>query len=1006
MSTQEPLTSIIHSLETGALELSSSLSALCNKLRDKCPKRKRFTRRQLETPAPELSMTVLDAFYVLDELDTLRGQVQVMILQAKEAQDVMVTSREQVITATNSLQMDTRSEASCERQIDTQLGISDQETTSDSQSSETSSSQPAQTFDDPQPVESEDVTMTRSDLAAANSPPNSPKEGGNDIHVRRAVTPSPANRSARADLNTSQEGRSFARSHSVVTESSDASMAIDTSPAGSVATHITWPESSGRSADEDEAMLDVDDTGDNVQKRQPDLGGLKRIADSGSGQDPATGDKPSSPDAPSPVTDDRTGQPTQSPEVSERASSSEPQRPTAQPEAELHDDRLASPPMNSDMRPNDSYADELTQELESAMDMLAAAAEQHHSPGSGDEQRTSDQQTGFPSAGPPGERSDTASTPPAMQFTPFNGTRSSLPPTTVLTPADMKRLVPKLAEMEREGEPQHFSVPRRNVDLAHMKEMVKTTDERWQTTSTQYVPGPKGMGYANIYVPDRRPPIHWEGFTTQCQRPTIPEIVAIFEKFASDPPREDIPYYIGNLDILPEERLDPGPEITGNPELKDLHVPYHHIGGHGSGNRIHREDFITFRSYNEVYFGTGYKLWLVIEEDHIAKFNAFVKANWDCDECDLFVSHQCLLLAPSRLDEADIRYNVAAVGCGEAFYTLPGQPHAIINFGHCAAHSINYIPPGEEIDFSEVTTCTEDGMYTVGKKYGQTTASVQELVQTNKRKAHQELSQVAPKKTRTYTAAHRGLIEIEQGLKDIRYRPIQIDREHPSTAELNVYKRVAAVRSTAAMQQFITLVKDWKNEEVPVHIDKSQDKLNQSVQIVKFFEGKTNLSKFELRLTQSKLAHEVDTKKGPLDKAHNAGYLATLATKHGVQEKWLIRHLQEGRKWNRICQSHDGLLPFIFLDSKSPFGLKKKDWADLYCEKFEKEATAFCSLLDDKYMRNLCEAGKTFEARVLDKIFSGSIPNSGGFLWEENELDLDSENIDELLKQVTRNGGT
>ncbi|KAG5759865.1 hypothetical protein H9Q72_012011 [Fusarium xylarioides] len=701
--------------------------------------------------------------------------------------------------------------------------------------------------------------MTGSDLAAADSLPDSPKEGDDDINVRRAATPSPSNRSARADLNTGQEGRPFTRSHSVVTASSAASMAVDTSPAGSVATHITWPESSGRSADEDEAMLDVDDTRDSMQQLQLDLGGLKRIVDSGSGQDPATGNKPSSPDAPSPVTDDRTGQPTQSPEVSERASSSEPQSPTAQTEAELHDDRLASPPVNSDMRPNDSHADDLTQELESAMDMLAAAGEQGHSPGSEDEQRISNQQTESPSAGPPGERSDTASTPPAMQFTPSNGTRSSLPPTTVLTPADMKRLVPKLAEMEREGEPQYFSVPRRNVDLAHMKQMVKTTDERWQTTSTQgSLPNATGQQF----------PKSWE----------------IFEKFASDPPREDIPYYIGNLDILPEERLDPGPEITGNPELKDLHVPYHHIGGHGSGNRIHREDFITFRSYNEVYFGTGYKLWLVIEEDHIAKFDAFVKANWNYNECDMFVSHQGLLLAPSRLKEESIRYKVAAVGCGEAFYTLPGQQHAVINFGSCAAHSINYVPPGEEIDFSKATMCTDDGMYPIGEKYGlQTTASLQEMAQANKRKAPQQLSQVTQRKlTQTDTAPKRELEEIEQGLAEIHYRPVQIDREHPSAAELNVYRQVAAMRSTMAIQQFITLVKDWKHEEAIFHINMAQDKLNQSVESVKFFERKTNLSKFGLRLTQIKLAREADVAKGPIEKQLKPGFLDQLAASHDM----------------------------------------------------------------------------------------------------------------------------
>ncbi|KAF4493908.1 hypothetical protein FAGAP_9977 [Fusarium agapanthi] len=990
MSTQTSLVFTIDSLHTGALEFSSSLHSLCVDLREKYPQTKQHTR-QPKTLTPKLPMTVLDVSVVLDRLDALRGQAQVMIFQAKEAQNLMGSSHEQAMdTAKNSLQMDTRSETSCERQIDTQLGISEQEATSDSQSSEASSSQPAQTFDDPQPVESED------------SPPESPKEGGDDTNVRRAVTPSPANRSARADLNTSREGRSFARSHSVVTESSATSTAVDTSPAGSVATHITWPESTGQSADEDEAMLDVDDTGDSVQKRQPDLGGLKRIAESGSGQDPTTGDKPSSPDAPSPATDDRTGQPTQSPGVSERASSSEPQSPTAQTEAELHNDRLDSPPVNGDIRPNeDSPADDFTQEMDSAMDLLAAAPEQGHSPGSGDEQRIGDQQTESPSAGPPGERSDTASTPPAIHFTPFNGSRSSLPPTMVLTPADMERLVPKLAEMERDGDTQHFSVPRRNVDLAYMQKRVDTTDKKWQFMSTRYEPGPKGKGYSNIYVSDSRPPIDWNSFTIERQRPTIPEIEEIFEKFALDPPKEDIPYYTGNLDILPGERLDPGPEITENPELEDLHVPYHHIGGDGSGNRIHREDFSTFRSYNEVYFGTGYKLWLAIGEADIDKFDAFVRANWNCGECDMFVSHQHLLLAPSRLREADIEYVVAAVGCGEAFYTLPRQQHAVINFGHCAAHSINYVPPAEKINFSEATACSEDGMYAVVEKYGQTTASLKEFPQANKRKAHQQLSQVAQKKlTRTDTAPKRELEEIEQGLAKIHYRPIQIDHQHPSAAELNVYKQVAAVRSTMAIQQFITLVRDWKNEEATLHINKSQDKLNQSVESVKFFEGKTNLSKFVLRLTQRNLAREADKDKRDMKKKADAGLLGQLAVAHCMSKERLAMHLQEGRLWNNICKSHNGLLPFILLDSKNPFGIKKANWINLYRNGKDADANAFSSLLDDKYMRNLCEAGRIFEERVLQKIFNDSAADIGGFLWEEIELDPASDNIDELLKQT------
>ncbi|KAF5969172.1 hypothetical protein FCOIX_11023 [Fusarium coicis] len=954
--------------------------------------------------AEKATNKVLDAWNFLDKLDALSGQVQVMILQAKEAQNVMDASHGQVMdNATNALWMDTRSETSCERQIDTQLGISEQEATSDSQSSETSSPQPTQTFDDPQPVESEDVTMTGSDLAAADSPPDSPNKGGDDINVRRAVTPSPARRSARVDLNTSQEGSSFARSHSVVTASSAASMASDTSPAGSVATHITWPESSGRSADEDEAMLDFDDTRDSMQQLQLDLGGLKRIPDSVSGQDLATGDKPSSPDAPSLVTDDRTGQPTQSHGVSERASSSEPQSPAAHTEGERHGDRLASSLVNGDNRPNEDFrTDDFTKDMESAMDLLAAAAEQGHSPGSGDEQSIGDQQTESPSANPPDKRSDTASAPPAIQFTSSNGSRSCPPATTLtLTPADMERLVSKLGEMERDGDTQHFSVPRRNVDLAYLQERVKTTDE-WQTTSTCYAPGPKGKGYASIYASNSRPPIDWEGFTAKCPRPTIPEIEEFFEKFALNPPKGDIPYYTGNLDILPGQRLDPGAEITGNPELVDLHKPYHHIGGHGSGNRMHREDLIEFRSYNEVYIGTGFKLLLGVDEDDIDKCDAFIKANWDCNECDQFLSHQSLLLAPSRLREAGIRYFVAAVGCGEAFYTLPRQQHTIINFGSCAAHSINYVPPGEKIDFSKATMCTDDGMYPIGKKYGlQTTASLQEMAQANKRKAPKQLSQVARRKlTRTDTAPKRELEEIEQGLAEIHYRPIQIDREHPSATELNVYRQVAAVRSTMAIQQFITLVKDWKHEEATFDINKAQDKLNQSVESVKFFERKTNLSKFGLRLTQIKLAREADMAKGPIEKQLKPGFLDQLAASHGMTKDRLKDHIQEGRQWTFVCESHDGLLPFILLDSKNPFRIKKQDWTNL-CQKGNKaDADAFRSLLDDEYTRNLCEAGRIFQGRVLEKIFNGSVSDTGGFLWEENELDPASDNIDELLKQT------
>jgi hypothetical protein len=1015
MSTHNPLILTLASLVTELQELSSSFRALCS-VRDETPQTKRQTRSQLigqvaeqcKTPAAELLVTVLGG------MDDLSGQLQAITLQAKEAQaqaqNLMVPSNGQVMDkVTNCLQMDGRSETSCERHIDIQLGISEQEVASESQASETSSSQPAQTSDDQQPVGSEDVTMTGSDLAATNSPPDSPKDAGDDINVHGAVyvptTPSPAKQSARAGLYTRPEGRSFARSHSAVTESSAASTAADTSPAGSVVTHITWPESSGRPADEDEAMLDVDDTGDNAQKRQPSLGGLNRITDPCLGQDPATDDKASSPEALSPVADGRTGQPTQSPGVSNGASSPEPQNPTAVGGglAELHGDRSASAYVDGDIRPNGkSRADDgFTQDIESAMDLLSAAAEQGHSPGSGDEQRTGDQQTESPSASPTSERSDTASTPPAIQFTPSNRPRSSVPPTTVLTPADMERLVPKLAEMERDGDPQHFSVPLRNVDLAHMQERVKTTDEKWQTTSTRYEAGPKGEGYARVYVSSSRPPIHWEGFTAECKRPTPPEIETIFEKFALDPPQEDIPYYIGNLDILPDERLDPGPEITGNPDLEDLHGPYHHIGGPGSGNRTHREDLISFRSYNEVYFGSGYKLWLAIEEHHIAKFDAFVKATWKCGKCDQAVSHQSLLLAPSRLKKEGIDYIVAAVGRGEAFYTLPGQQHVIINIGYCAAQSINYVPPGETIDFSKVTGCSDDGMYAIAKKYGKTTASLRELAQANKRKAHQQLSKNASTKvTRTNAAAIRELAGIENELKNTLYRrPLLIDRENPSATELRVYKRVAAVYSQQILQQFTDLVRDWKQRQSQDtdFNDLTQSPLDWALARVIRQTARSRLEKFLLRHAQKKLAEENDkAKRHEARLRSDPAYLNDLASRHNIRKKQLQQHIQDGNDWKRVCGQRDGLLPFIFLDTYNDFKIGKEQWLELGRQNDTGPAEVFHKLLnrDDGYISNLCAAGKVFEEMV-----SGAPVH---FLWENDKLDLAAANISDLLKQYKR----
>lgn len=294
------------------------------------------------------------------------------------------------------------------------------------------------------------------------------------------------------------------------------------------------------------------------------------------------------------------------------------------------------------------------------------------------------------------------------------GPGRSLP---TLSPADMTRLISKIQELEVQGCGQHIAIPHVDVDMEDIKRSIDTG--KWRCTTCEYV-GQKGGGYAWIYpgMPKNQHLIDWSAFTAEFKRPTTDEAKAVFENTAPHPPEGKIPYYIGHADIL-SEQLDPGPLITGNPDLDDIHSSYQHIGGHRSGNRIHWEDFTYLdetdegpvyrglQSYNEVYFGTGYKLWLVITKHHIAKFDAFARSTWRCKGCIGVISHQCLFLAPSTLEKAGIHYSIHLVGRGEAFWTLPGQQHSIINVGHCAARSMNFLYPSESIVYKKLAHCRD-----------------------------------------------------------------------------------------------------------------------------------------------------------------------------------------------------------------------------------------------------------------------------------------------------------
>ncbi|RSL84706.1 hypothetical protein CDV31_016673 [Fusarium ambrosium] len=257
------------------------------------------------------------------------------------------------------------------------------------------------------------------------------------------------------------------------------------------------------------------------------------------------------------------------------------------------------------------------------------------------------------------------------------------------------------------------SVPLPGIDPTEIQKGLDVDYTHCQHTGVRFEAGPEAEGYANIFVSEDRHRLDWSKFRPgPVQEPTVEEAEEILDRFINNPPDHTIPYIIGHLKHSPfSKALNPGPTILGDPGLKDLHHEYHHIGLDGSANRFHQEDGTWedesdgshgLCSYNEVYY--GFKLWVIVQVHHISKFRDWAQATWNCANCSQGLSHQCLLIAPATLKRAGIDFRIVVSKPGEAVVTQPGQQHEIVNYGPCAARSMNFTRSGEKIQFQKVVT--------------------------------------------------------------------------------------------------------------------------------------------------------------------------------------------------------------------------------------------------------------------------------------------------------------
>ncbi|KAF4949792.1 hypothetical protein FSARC_13395 [Fusarium sarcochroum] len=277
-------------------------------------------------------------------------------------------------------------------------------------------------------------------------------------------------------------------------------------------------------------------------------------------------------------------------------------------------------------------------------------------------------------------------------------------------------------------------------------EQSPTDTQRESETSDSESLATGNKGHVTVSTSESKPPIDWPQSIAKCKRPTIAEATRFFEDTIQQPPLRIIPYYVGRANIPHLTPLDPGPLVTEDSDYTDIHREYHHLGPHLSGNRMHCED----NTYREQIDGKTLKIAI----HHIEKFDEFIKANWRGKDCNQAVGHQNLLIPPSMLNAEGIDYQVSVIRCGEAESTEPGQQHQIINYGYCAARSMNYLNPDDLFDPKLATHCSQCGLQPHAQENDasvDTTPSEvapEQVASIRKRKADSQLSTVPSKTTR------------------------------------------------------------------------------------------------------------------------------------------------------------------------------------------------------------------------------------------------------------------
>ncbi|KAL6353684.1 hypothetical protein LRP88_12997 [Fusarium phalaenopsidis] len=563
-------------------------------------------------------------------------------------------------------------------------------------------------------------------------------------------------------------------------------------------------------------------------------------------------------------------------------------------------------------------------------------------------------------------------------------------------------------------------VPLPGIDPAEIQKGLDVDYTHCRHTGVRFKAGPKGEGYANVFALEGRCRLDWSKFCSEPVRePTVEEAEEFLNRFIDNPPDHSIPYIIGHLKNTPfNEALNPGPAILGNPDLKDLHSEYHHIGLDGSANRFHQEDGTWedeadgshhgLCSYNEVYY--GYKLWTVVEVHHISKCRNWARAKWNLTKCSEGLSHQCVLIAPATLKRAGIDYKIMVGKPGEAIVTLAGQQHGIVNYGPCVSRSMNFADREGEIQFQKVVYCKKDNMAPVYALHGarcidlpRTTlpsAAPAKKKSTKRGRGDWADAVSADKKAKTEQVngkeTPRVTLESLQELVD-KFRAENLLCKVPTlrAGQLpteRVLRLACAMSSRLAIQQFHLMVQSWNRkaclrEDVPLPGEDPISRIQHRVLLVDKYASMDTLCKYLVRQSQFSLVKEVEADRQGRMRNDSSFIKQVLQRTHWTQKNY-EHHCSKGKQWIAICDRNEGILPFLHHYTE-PFKISPTQCLNLS----EDELSSLASLLDNHVSKALLKAGVAFQQAV-----EGS--RSVRFAWDGHQVNWDSLDENKLMSYL------